>query len=181
MVRRLSTCSHEILSCISNTYVECYESWLHLESQPLGLDLLLGFMFENECAYHMKNSEETITISSAATIVKYYRYLTQEDMLLLCANCWLQRILHLFCLEWNTMFSVKVAVCVFTWGVSLALPCKRKTTLPLHIQRKMKMPWNVKSLKNMCCSFIWQRRFVKLSILLINQTTTQYHFYTFLL
>lgn len=116
-VRRLSMRSHEILSCISNTYAEWYESWLCLESQPLRLVLLLGFMFENKCAHHMKNSEQTVTISSAATMVKYYRYFTQEDMLLLCANCWLQWILRLFCLERNTIFGVKVAVRVFTWGV----------------------------------------------------------------
>lgn len=171
--------SHEILSCISNTYAEWYESWLCLESQPLRLDWLSGFTFENKCAYHMKNSEQTVTISSAATIVKYYRYFTQEDMPLLCANCWLQGILHLFCSERNTIFGVKVAVCLFTWGV-----CKRKTTLLLHIrgeQGGIKMPWNVKSLKNTCCSFIWQGRFVKVSIVLINQMTAQYHFLPFFL
>lgn len=42
-------------------------------------------------------------------------------------------------------------------------------------EREIKMPWNVKSLRNKCSSFIWQGRFVKLSIVLINQTTTHYH------
>lgn len=109
--------SQEILSCISNACAEQYESWLFLEIQALRLDLLLGLLFENKCAYHMKNSEQTVTISSAATIVKYYRYFTQEDMLLLCANCWLQWVLHLFCLDRNTIFGVKGAVYAFTWGV----------------------------------------------------------------
>lgn len=44
-----------------------------------------------------------------------------------------------------------------------------------------KLPWNMKSLKNICCRFIWQGTFVKLSIVLINQATTQRHFLLFLL
>lgn len=129
-VRRLSRHSHELLSCISNTYAEWCES-LCLDSQPLRLDLLLGFMVESKYVCHMKNSEQTVTISSAATTVKYHRYLTQEDVLLLHANCWLRWILCLFCSEQNTIFVVKeaVRVCLFTWGV-----CKRKTTLLLHIR-----------------------------------------------
>ena len=125
--------SREMLSRISAACAEWYGSWLRLESQPLRRDLLSGFMFENKCAHHMKNSEKAVTISSTATTVKYYRYFTLEDRLLLCANCWLQWILHLFCLEPNTSSGVKVALCVFTWGVGHALPCKRKTTLFLHI------------------------------------------------
>lgn len=79
--------SLEVLSCISNTYAEWYESGLCLESQPLRLNLLLCFMLENKCAYYIKNSEQIVTISSAATVVRFYSCFTQEDMLLLCANC----------------------------------------------------------------------------------------------
>lgn len=61
---------------------------------------------EQRCIY-IKNSEQTVAISSAATIAKYYRYFTQEEMLLICANFWLkwiQWILCLFCLEHKTIF-----------------------------------------------------------------------------
>lgn len=98
-VRRLSVCSHEIVSCISNRYTVWNESGLCAESQPPRLELLLVCVFKNKCAYHTKNSEQTVTISSASTIVKYYRYLTHENMLLIGANFWVQWIL---CFVWST-------------------------------------------------------------------------------
>lgn len=117
-VRRLSVCSCEILSCISNRYTVWKESGFCAESQPLRLKLLLVCVFKNKCAYHIKNSEQSVTISSAATTVTYYRYFTQEDMLLICANFWLQWIQWIPCLLfWSTraFFCDTVAVSVFIW------------------------------------------------------------------
>lgn len=91
-VRRLSVCSCAILSYISNSYAVWNECGLCAESHPLRLELLWVCVFKNKCAYHIKNSEQSVTISSAATIVNYYRYFTQEDMLLIFANFWLQWI-----------------------------------------------------------------------------------------
>lgn len=119
-VRRLSMCSHETLCCISNRYTVWNESGLCVESQTLRLELLLVCVLKNKCAYHIKNSEPTVTISSAATIVKYYIYFTQKNMLLICASCWLQWIqwiLCLFCPEHKTIFCITVAVSVFIWDV----------------------------------------------------------------
>lgn len=52
----------------------------------------------------------------------------------------------------------------------------KQTVVTEISEGKIKMPWNVKNLKNKISSVIWQVRFVKLSIMLINQTTTHYHF-----
>lgn len=101
-VRRLSVCSCEMLSCISNGYTVWNESVLRAESQSVRLELLLVCVYKNKCAYHIKNSEQNLTISSAATTVNYYWYFTQEDMLLICANFWLQWIQWILCFAWST-------------------------------------------------------------------------------
>lgn len=109
-VRRLSVCSHEILSSTSNRYTVWNESGLCVESQPLRLELLLVCVFKNKCAYHIKNSEQTVTISShschnSKVLQIFHRGEHAADLCKLLTT--VNSVNSLFCLEHKTIFCDK--------------------------------------------------------------------------